>query len=206
MGNTQNIGQIIRTKRIQNEMTLEQLGNIVGVGKSTVRKWEQGMIKDMKSSNLKAIAKILNISPTVLLGLSEPSMELDTVELPILGDVAAGTGSFADNTITGYEKVPKDWIGNDGDYALLRVTGESMYPKFEEDDLLLVRCQSSVDSGDYAVAIIDGERGVVKKVVYDKDYIELQSINPMYPPRRFEGEDVLRVRIFGLVKKSIRTY
>ena len=45
---------------------------------------------------------------------------------------------------------------------------------------MLVRCQSSVDSGSYAVVMIDEEDGVVKKIVYGPDFIELHSINPMY--------------------------
>ncbi len=91
-------------------------------------------------------------------------------------------------------------------YAFLRVVGDSMYPVFMEGDLVLVRCQTSVDSGSYAVVTIDDEDGVVKKVVYDRDFIELQSINPMYPPRRFEGEEVLRIRVFGLVKEIKRKF
>ena len=59
-----------------------------------------------------------------------------------------------------------------------------------------------MDSGTYAVVIIDDDDGVVKKVRYGKDWIELISENPYYPPRRFEGEDVQRVRIFGRVMES----
>ena len=44
---------------------------------------------------------------------------------------------------------------------------------------------------------------MVKKVVYGDNWIELQSLNPMYPTRRFEGKDVERVRIFGLVKNQL---
>ena len=63
-----------------------------------------------------------------------------------------------------------------------------------------------MDSGSFAVVIIDNADGVIKRVVYDKDFIELQSVNPMYPPRRFEGEDVLRVRVFVLVKAIKRKF
>ena len=79
-----------------------------------------------------------------------------------------------------------------------------MIPKFEEGDLALVRYQQSVDSGSYAVALIDDDNGVIKRVMYGTNWIELQSLNPMYSPRRFEGEDVTRVRIFGLVRKIIK--
>ena len=63
--------------------------------------------------------------------------------------------------------------------------------------------RQSVDSGSYAVVLIDDEEGVIKKIVYGPNFIELHSINPMYPVRRFENENVLRIRVFGLVR-SIR--
>ena len=81
-----------------------------------------------------------------------------------------------------------------------------MYPEFQDGDKVLVRVQSSVDSGDHGIVLIDGDSAVIKKITYGDDWIELISVNPMYPPRRFENEDVLNVRVFGLVKKSWRCY
>jgi SOS-response transcriptional repressor LexA len=63
-----------------------------------------------------------------------------------------------------------------------------------------------VDSGAYAVVTIDGNDGVVKRIVYGKNFIELQSVNPMYPPRRFENEEVTRIRVFGVVKEVKRKF
>ena len=68
---------------------------------------------------------------------------------------------------------------SNGDYFYLRVVGDSMSPKIENDDLVLVHKQSSVDSGNYAVVVVDDENGCVKKVKYDSDWIELHSINPI---------------------------
>lgn len=128
----------------------------------------------------------------------------DTVEIPILGDVAAGMGCFADNSIIGYETLPQAWINSHHEYILLRVKGDSMFPKFEENDLLLIKAQNSVDSGDYAVALIEDEVGVVKRIFYGMDWIELISVNPSYPVRRFEGADVQKIRVVGVVEKCIR--
>ena len=64
--------------------------------------------------------------------------------------------------------------------------------------------QSSVDSGTIAVVLLDGEEGLVKRVEYGADWIELHSINPMYKTMRFEGRDVLRLEVVGAVKKIIK--
>ncbi len=62
------IKDIIRKRRLELGLTYEELGKRVGVGKSTVRKWETGMIENMKRDNIIALAKALNISPAVLMG------------------------------------------------------------------------------------------------------------------------------------------
>lgn len=62
------IKDIIRKKREELNLTYEELGNMVGVGKSTVRKWETGMIENMRRDNIVALSKALNISPAVIMG------------------------------------------------------------------------------------------------------------------------------------------
>lgn len=62
------IKDIIHKRREELNLTYEQLGNMIGVGKSTVRKWETGMIENMRRDNIVALAKALNISPGILMG------------------------------------------------------------------------------------------------------------------------------------------
>ena len=62
------IKDLIRIKREELGLTYESLGKMVGVGKSTVRKWETGMIENMRRDNIVALSKALNISPSVLMG------------------------------------------------------------------------------------------------------------------------------------------
>ena len=57
----------IKELRKEKGLTLEQVANIVGVGKSTVRKWETGMIANMKRDKIALLADILHISPVVLI-------------------------------------------------------------------------------------------------------------------------------------------
>lgn len=62
------VKDIIHNRRIELGLTYEELGEMVGVGKSTVRKWETGMIENMRRDSIVALAKALNISPSLIMG------------------------------------------------------------------------------------------------------------------------------------------
>lgn len=62
-----NIGLLIESRRKELGLTLEQVGNAVGVGKSTVKKWESGFIENMKRDKIALLADVLQLSPVVLI-------------------------------------------------------------------------------------------------------------------------------------------
>ena len=198
-------GERIKMLRKEHNLTQEELGAKIGVQKAAIQKYEKGTVKNIKRDSLIKLAQCLDTSPEYLLGWEDMPNNVevadtsDYVNIPIIGRVAAGLS-------TDYEPVSKNDVRGDEPFVFLRVVGDSMYPLFMEGDLVLVRCQSSVDSGSYAVVMIDEEDGVVKKIVYGPDFIELHSINPMYPVRRFENEDVTRIRVFGLVREIKRKF
>ncbi len=66
-----NLAHKIKELRLKNKMTLEEVANIVGVGKSTVRKWETGMIANMKRDKIALLAKALGTTPAYLMGWDE---------------------------------------------------------------------------------------------------------------------------------------
>lgn len=205
-------GEKIKALRREHGLTQGELGEKLGIQRAAIQKYEKGTVKNIKRDTLIRLAEILETTPEYLLGWSAlpdnvtPAADAPTVNIPIIGRVAAGMHCFTDDNIIDYEPVPSADISRSEKYAYLRVIGDSMYPVFMEGDLVLVRVQSSVDSGDYAVVTVDNEDGVIKRVVYEKDFIELQSVNPMYPPRRFEGNEVTRIRVFGKVKEVKRKF
>lgn len=75
----------IKALRQQNNMTLEEVGKIVGVGKSTVRKWENGIIANMRRDKIAKLATALNTTPAYLMGWEE---NLEQANTDILVDLA----------------------------------------------------------------------------------------------------------------------
>ena len=195
-----NTGEKIKKRRQELCMTAKKLAELSGIHSSTLIRYESGQTKKIPIEIIESISKVLNVDR----GYFSEGEKEEKVLVPLLGKVAAGNGYIADNSIESYIPVDSCDIIQGEDYIYLKVKGDSMYPIFIEDDLVLVKVCTSVDSGSYGVVIIDGEDGVIKKVVYGKDFIELHSINPLYPVRRFEGSEVTRIRVVGLAKEIKR--
>jgi len=184
----------------------KDLAKALGVSKSTVSMWITGATSP-RMDKVKRIAELLNCSISDLL---ESPAKIDArpvppqVMIPVLGRVSAGTGITAEENVIGYESA--DARFGTGEYFYLQVSGDSMSPKIDDGDLVLVHRQTSVDSGTIGVFSVDGEDGFVKKVEYDVENIDLISFNPYYPPMHFHGPDVLRVYVWGKVVKLERRF
>lgn len=76
------IGDKINQLRRERGMTLEELGKIVGVGKSTVHKWECGMIANMRRDKIAKIAGALGVTPAYLMGWEDVEVTPDVAEMP----------------------------------------------------------------------------------------------------------------------------
>lgn len=72
-----NLGERIKTRRLELGLTLEEVGKIVDVSKSTVMKWETGYIENMKRDKIALLAKALKVSPLWIMGIDE---EIDNVK------------------------------------------------------------------------------------------------------------------------------
>ena len=60
------IANKIKARRVELGLTLEDVAKAVGVGRSTVRKWESGMIRNMGRDKIAALAKVLQLNPVEL--------------------------------------------------------------------------------------------------------------------------------------------
>ncbi|MBP0986814.1 MAG: helix-turn-helix domain-containing protein [Oscillospiraceae bacterium] len=203
------IGDKILERRTALNMSQDELAQKVGYkDRSSIAKIESGE-RDIRQKKLIEFAKALGTTPQWLMGYEEKTnisavYKKNIRMVPVFESVSAGFGAYADDQILDYCPFIINSEKEAAETIAIRVSGDSMSPKIEDGDIIRVHKQDSVDSGSIAVVLLDGEEGLVKKVVYGDDWIELHSINPYYPVRRFEGEEVLRLRVVGLVKGSFR--
>ena len=198
------LGERIKFFRERKGLGQTELASLVNISKQSLYKYENNIITNIPSDKIEMIAKKLDTTPAILMGWESNVSALPNDKIfmrPLYNSVAAGIGAVADNTILTY--IPT-FISNSMEkdmYIWVNVQGDSMSPLIDDGSKILIKKQESVDSGQIAVVLIDGEEAVVKKVEYGSDYVTLISINPYYPPRRFEGKEVLRLRVVGLVKE-----
>lgn len=182
----------------------------LGLSKTAFSKWDDNSVP--RQATLFKIADYFGITVEELLREDEPPrrvpddklfvLERQNVHMiPLYENAAAGFGALAIDNVVDYIPLYISSPSEAAETICIRVRGDSMYPTIDNGDIIQVHKQTSVDSGSVAVVLVDGDEALVKKVVYGKDWIELHSFNPMYKTMRFNGPDVLRIRVVGLVKK-----
>ena len=121
--------------------------------------------------------------------------ERDIIEIPIFGQVAAGTPLLASQNIEGTLPIPTRMVNNYECFAL-RIMGSSMIGVgILEGDYVIVKRQSDADPGDIVVAMVEDE-ATVKRFFIDDNRVRLQPENPAIEPSLF---DVNEVTILGKV-------
>lgn len=215
---------ILKKKRLEKKLTLEEVGNMVGVGKSTVRKWETGMIENMRRDNIVALSKALDISPLEILGIEKYDTSIETIYnqlnerrqirvynfaeeqleeqnrkvVPLLGKTAANPTEISYGDPVHDEQV-KSNVPKNADCALV-VQGDSMEPDFPNGTIVFYRSQKEVENGELAIVEIEGQGVTFKKFYRDflNEKIVLKSLNKKYPDRELDGR---QCRVLGKVVK-----
>lgn len=127
-------------------------------------------------------------------------------KVPIYGSIHAGTPCGIDNNRDGEMIFPQDFLRTGYDYVSLRVHGDSMEPEYRDGDVVLIRLDTDIKSGDICSVFINGEDAVLKKVLQvDGGYI-LQPLNSNYEPMFFTAIDdsTGSFRIHGIVDGLFR--
>ncbi len=123
--------------------------------------------------------------------------------VPLLGDVAAGTGVLAAENVEEVQPLPADFVG-DGPVFMLRVRGESMIEAgIHDGDHLIVRQQPTAEKGDIVVAGIPGEEATVKTFTRKGDKIVLRPANEKMSDLVYRPDEV---SIYGKVVGLLRRY
>lgn len=189
----------------------QDVASLIGVGRTTYLKYENG--DNRPTRKLNELARLFNVSTDYLLGLTDTPTESLTqplsqslskehgVRIPVLGRVVAGIPIEAIEEVIDWEEIPQK-LAASGKFFALRVCGHSMEPRILEGDVVIVRQQEDVDSGDIAIVMVNGDEATVKRVKKQEDGITLIATNTsVYEPHFYSNQEIrdLPVRILGKV-------
>lgn len=203
-----NIGQRIKARREELGISAEDLGQKIGKAKTTIYRYELGLIEKMPTSVLEAIAAALQTSPAYLMGWTENKSlsswqaqnfdnisPVQTQRVPMLGEIACGKPIWANEDRESYVQAG---VNIKADFCLI-ARGDSMIgARIHDGDIVFCRSQNMVENGEIAAVII-GDEATLKRVYYypDKQKLVLQAENPKYEPFVYVGSELDEINIIG---------
>lgn len=205
-----------RLKQLRNEKKINQreLANFLKVAPSTISMYESGQ-REPNFEVLESLADFFNVDLNYLLGKSDKTTKLmiedsqptQGLKIPVLGTVAAGIPISAVEDILDYEEVPQSWESQ-GEFFGLRIKGDSMEPRMESGDVVIVKQQSDANSGDTVIVLVNGDDATCKKLQKTDNGIMLVSTNPKYPPMFYSNDEIVTkpVVILGKVVELRQKY
>lgn len=190
-------------------LTLEQVGDLVGVGKSTVRKWETGDIENMKRDKIVKLAKALRVSPSYIMGIEEEQPQIETLpvkKIPVVSRISAGLPIYSEENLIDYIYFATNKLNSDKEEFGLKVSGDSMDKIFQDGDIVVVEKDSIVENGQLGVVMINGYNATVKRIRYKGDQVILipESNNTNHYPQVYGKDD--EVKIIGRVVASQKLF
>lgn len=231
------LGERLREARTYQDLTQTEVAKKTGINNKTLSNWENDVSKP-SPEDLLMLSKIYGTTLDYLFGVSEtpkgtlippgktpgqiilgdkyqPSQKVSqeaiihSYKIPILGRVAAGIPIEAHEEILGYQYINEEYRNDGYSYFALRICGKSMEPTIMDGDIVIVRQQATVDSGDIAIVLIDGEDATAKEVKESPEGITLIGHNvAVYTPHFYSNKDIqeLPVQIIGKVIQAIRKF
>ena len=212
------IGERLRSARENKELDQTTLAEKVGVVTRTLQRWEKGeQVPD--GISITRIAKVTGVQPTWLLTgdgemyppppgrpgnvyslPSVPKRRGRLVELPLISSVPAGKVStmFHPDHVDNYVTV--DDVKDPGAFAL-KVKGNSMAPRIEDGDVVIVSPAQEPRNGDVCVVRVNDE-DTLKKVKFEGSYVHLIPLNPDFEPITVKKRDLNFVwKVVKLIKE-----
>lgn len=181
--------------------TMKETAVKLGMPYTTYVSYEKGD-REPNSEILIKLADFYNTTVDYILGVNDNPLHESSsgVIIPVLGYVKAGIPMTAIENIIDYEEISQEQART-GEFFGLQIKGDSMEPKISEGDVVIVRKQETVENGEIAVVLINGDDATVKKFYKTDAGIKLVSTNPTYDPFFFTPDEVnsLPVSVIGKV-------
>ncbi|WP_051280422.1 LexA family protein [Anaerovorax odorimutans] len=190
-----------------NNETSRSLGDVVHLSGATISRYVTGAMSP-KITTIEALARYFHVNPTWLMGYEVPkyltNAEEETVTIDIYDKIPANTHIKSLQNAIDKETIPKNWVSEGNEYIALKIAGNSMYPKYEDGDIVIIKLQNDCENNQDCIVFINGyDNATLKTVIKDGDYITLKPRNPEWQPKTYPSKDI---KILGVVKRLRRDF
>lgn len=197
-------GKRLKMLREEKGLTQKDLAEKLSLTPKAISFYELGS-REPSGDALIHMAHILGTTTDYLLGNSttkEAEQKVGRgVRIPVLGRVVAGIPIEAVEEILDYEEITPE-LAATGEFFALKIRGHSMEPRMMEGDVVIVRRQDDVETGDIAIVLVNGNEATVKRVKKQEEGITLIATNTsVYEPHFYSNKEIknLPVQILGKV-------
>lgn len=192
-----------------NDLTQKEVADSIHVSAQTFNTWVKG-IAIPRMGKIQLLADYFGIDKSDLLD-DKPvgSTSSQAVRINVYGSIPAGIPMEAIEDIADWEDIPQAWTAGGKEYFGLKVKGDSMKPKFEDGDTIILRKTDQCESGQICAVYVNGYNATLKKVIITEQpsQIILQPLNADYDPivYDFDPEQPDYIRICGVVVEIRRS-
>lgn len=155
-------------------------------------------------------AETLGFRPSVVEGgrperpVAALTVEASSIELPVMGRIAAGTPIEAIQQVSHNIAVPSSMLASRGRHYALEVKGDSMIlAGINNGDIVVIQEQTTAENGEIVVALVEGQEATLKTFRRRGSTIALEAANPAYETRILRDD---QVKVQGKLVGLIRTY
>ena len=205
------LGELIQEYRTAHDLSQRQFADICGLSNGYISMLEKGLNPKTNKPISPTIPQLKKLATGMAMTMAELFEQVDDMpvdllstaniipfpemrKVPLIGAIACGAPILADDHIEDYVDIPAHISA---DFALT-CKGDSMInARIFDGDIVYIRQQDTVESGEIAAVLNDDGEATLKRVRIYSDHIVLEPENPMYPPKSFWNEEMNNIRILG---------
>ncbi len=212
---------VIREKRIKHGYSLEDVANKLNniITRQSLYRYENNEAR-MKNAIFKKICLALNEDPNdvweeinnrflselIFNNATPVDISSDIIQIPVYGTIKAGIPIEAQEDIIEYVDIPKSWTKGGKKFYGLKISGDSMFPKYDENDIVIFEQNEDREmyNGKDCAVMINGTESTFKKLLVNDQGIVLQPYNAAYDIMMFSREQVenLPIKVVGIAREK----
>lgn len=220
---SQRLKQIMSLKGIKQIDILKKVQPIckdwnIKMGSNDLSQYVTGKVEPSQKK-LSVLAEALDTNEVWLMGYDVPidknltfdngeliDIDIDTIQIPVLGTIKAGLPIEAQEEIIDYVEIPKKWTLGGKKFYGLKISGDSMYPKYQEDDIVIF--EQSEDKEQYnnkdCAVMVNGDDATFKQVLLNEQGLVLRPYNNAYDIMMYSNDDIekLPIKIVGVAREK----